>query len=46
VTAGASAPPWLVDRLVEALGGLGPVTTETRTVTEESVRFSLPEAVC
>ena len=46
VTAGASAPPWVVDRLVQALGGLGPVEVETRTVTEETVRFSLPEAVC
>jgi 4-hydroxy-3-methylbut-2-en-1-yl diphosphate reductase len=46
VTAGASAPPWVVDRLIEALAGLGPVEVETRTVAEESVRFSLPEAVC
>lgn len=46
VTAGASAPPWVVDRLVETLAGLGPVTLETRTVAEETVRFSLPEAVC
>jgi 4-hydroxy-3-methylbut-2-enyl diphosphate reductase len=46
VTAGASAPPWVVDRLVATLAGLGPVDVETRTVTEETVRFSLPEAVC
>jgi 4-hydroxy-3-methylbut-2-enyl diphosphate reductase len=45
VTAGASAPPWVVDRLVAALRGLGSVDIRTRTVTAETVRFSLPEAV-
>jgi 4-hydroxy-3-methylbut-2-enyl diphosphate reductase len=46
VTAGASAPPWVVDRLVGALAGLGPVEVRTEVVAEETVRFSLPEAVC
>jgi 4-hydroxy-3-methylbut-2-en-1-yl diphosphate reductase len=45
VTAGASAPPWVVDRLVAALRSLGSVDIRTRTVTAETVRFSLPEAV-
>ncbi|HYZ97393.1 MAG TPA: 4-hydroxy-3-methylbut-2-enyl diphosphate reductase [Acidimicrobiales bacterium] len=45
VTAGASAPSWIVDRVVAALGELGPVEVHTRTVTTETVRFSLPEAV-
>ncbi|HEY8525374.1 MAG TPA: 4-hydroxy-3-methylbut-2-enyl diphosphate reductase [Acidimicrobiales bacterium] len=46
VTAGASAPPWVVERLVEALASLGPIEVETRAVTAETVRFPLPEAVC
>jgi 4-hydroxy-3-methylbut-2-en-1-yl diphosphate reductase len=45
VTAGASAPAWIVDRVVAVLGGLGPVDLRTRTVTAETVRFSLPEEV-
>ena len=45
VTAGASAPPWVVDRLVAALRSLGSVEIQPRTVTAETVRFSLPEAV-
>jgi 4-hydroxy-3-methylbut-2-enyl diphosphate reductase len=45
ITAGASAPPWVVDRLVAALRSLGSVDIRTRTVTAETVRFSLPEAV-
>jgi 4-hydroxy-3-methylbut-2-enyl diphosphate reductase len=45
VTAGASAPPALVDDLVRALSGLGPVTvTESGTLTED-VRFALPREV-
>jgi 4-hydroxy-3-methylbut-2-enyl diphosphate reductase len=45
VTAGASAPPRLVDDLVDALAGLGPTTvTEHRTVTE-NVTFTLPREV-
>jgi 4-hydroxy-3-methylbut-2-en-1-yl diphosphate reductase len=45
VTAGASAPSWIVDRVVATLGGLGPLDIQTRTVTAETVRFSLPEEV-
>jgi 4-hydroxy-3-methylbut-2-en-1-yl diphosphate reductase len=45
VTAGASAPAEIVDRVVAALGGLGTLDTHTRAVTAETVRFSLPEEV-
>ncbi|WP_308188517.1 4-hydroxy-3-methylbut-2-enyl diphosphate reductase [Nocardia spumae] len=45
VTAGASAPPYLVDDLVDALSGLGAVRVRHHTVTEESVRFNLPREV-
>ncbi|WP_424991597.1 4-hydroxy-3-methylbut-2-enyl diphosphate reductase [Nocardia nova] len=45
VTAGASAPPHLVDDLVEALSGLGSVRVRHITVTEENVRFNLPREV-
>ncbi len=42
LTAGASAPPHLVDGVVAALGGLGAVTVDEHRVREESVRFQLP----
>jgi len=42
VTAGASAPDGLVDRVVSALRGLGPVEVDERSVIEESVQFTLP----
>ena len=42
VTAGASAPEALVDRVVSALRGLGPVEVEERSVVEESVQFTVP----
>jgi 4-hydroxy-3-methylbut-2-enyl diphosphate reductase len=42
VTAGASAPPVLVDRLVHALSGLGSVEVEERAVKTENVNFPLP----
>jgi 4-hydroxy-3-methylbut-2-enyl diphosphate reductase len=42
VTAGASAPEVLVDRVLDALGGLGTVAVEERQVTTESMRFTLP----
>jgi 4-hydroxy-3-methylbut-2-en-1-yl diphosphate reductase len=42
VTAGASAPEVLVDRVLDALSGLGSVTVEERQVTAESMRFTLP----
>jgi 4-hydroxy-3-methylbut-2-enyl diphosphate reductase len=45
VTAGASAPAEIVDRVVAALGGLGTLDIRTRAVTAETVRFSLPEEV-
>ena len=45
VTAGASAPPHLVDEIVHCLGGLGPVrATESRLI-EEDVTFALPREV-
>jgi 4-hydroxy-3-methylbut-2-en-1-yl diphosphate reductase len=42
VTAGASAPEVLVERVVGALAGLGPVQVEERSVIDESMRFTLP----
>jgi 4-hydroxy-3-methylbut-2-enyl diphosphate reductase len=45
ITAGASAPPQLVDELVSALSGLGPVTVREEEVIEESVQFTLPKEV-
>ena len=42
VTAGASAPPGLVDEVVAALG---PVTVLERETATESIRFTLPAAV-
>jgi 4-hydroxy-3-methylbut-2-en-1-yl diphosphate reductase len=45
VTAGASAPAEIVDRVVATLGGLGPLDIRARAVTAETVRFSLPEEV-
>jgi 4-hydroxy-3-methylbut-2-enyl diphosphate reductase len=45
VTAGASAPPVLVDRMVHALTGLGAVAASERTTTTENVTFTLPREV-
>ena len=45
MTAGASAPPVLVDRVVGALGRLGPVEIEERAVRAEHVNFPLPVEV-
>ena len=42
VTAGASAPEVLVEQVIGALAGLGPVRVEERNVVEESMRFTLP----
>jgi 4-hydroxy-3-methylbut-2-enyl diphosphate reductase len=42
VTAGASAPPVLVDRVVGALGRLGPIEIQERSVRAEHVNFPLP----
>ncbi|WP_112238269.1 4-hydroxy-3-methylbut-2-enyl diphosphate reductase [Kribbella monticola] len=45
LTAGASAPPRLVDEVVELLGQLGPVEVVERELTRETVHFTLPSAV-
>jgi 4-hydroxy-3-methylbut-2-enyl diphosphate reductase len=45
VSAGASAPPELVAELVAALGGLGRLDVAERSVTTETVRFTLPKEV-
>jgi 4-hydroxy-3-methylbut-2-enyl diphosphate reductase len=45
LTAGASASDALVDRVVGALGGLGPVEVVERSVVTESVHFGLPKEV-
>jgi 4-hydroxy-3-methylbut-2-enyl diphosphate reductase len=45
LTAGASAPPRLVDAVIAALAGLGPVTVVERETTRETVHFTLPSAV-
>ena len=42
VTAGASAPPPLVDEVVDALSGLGAILREDPPGVEESYRFTLP----
>ncbi|SDE44555.1 4-hydroxy-3-methylbut-2-enyl diphosphate reductase [Glycomyces harbinensis] len=43
VTAGASAPPALVDEVVAAIGATGPVEVVERPVTEETQEFLLPQ---
>jgi 4-hydroxy-3-methylbut-2-enyl diphosphate reductase len=45
ITAGASAPPRLVDDLIYALSGLGPVSVHESQVVEEDVHFTLPKEV-
>jgi 4-hydroxy-3-methylbut-2-enyl diphosphate reductase len=45
VTAGASAPPALVERVVGALATLGPMEVEERSVRHEQVNFPLPVEV-
>jgi 4-hydroxy-3-methylbut-2-enyl diphosphate reductase len=45
LTAGASAPEALVQRVIDELAGLGPVEVEDRTVAQESIRFNLPKEV-
>jgi 4-hydroxy-3-methylbut-2-enyl diphosphate reductase len=45
LTAGASAPPSLVDDVVAVLRGLGPLRVEERRVTDENVQFTLPREV-
>jgi 4-hydroxy-3-methylbut-2-en-1-yl diphosphate reductase len=43
ITAGASAPPAVVEEIIAALSGLGPVQTSERVVATESIRFGLPK---
>jgi 4-hydroxy-3-methylbut-2-en-1-yl diphosphate reductase len=45
ITAGASAPPSLVDELVRCLSGLGHITVTERQSVIEDVRFTLPREV-
>jgi 4-hydroxy-3-methylbut-2-enyl diphosphate reductase len=45
LTSGASAPEWLVDRMLTFLADLGATEVETVTLAEENVRFSLPAGV-
>ena len=45
LTAGASAPPAVVEEIVDALRGLGPVDVSERVVTTESIHFGLPREV-
>jgi 4-hydroxy-3-methylbut-2-enyl diphosphate reductase len=45
ITAGASAPPHLVDEVVAALAGLGPVTVRESTAGAENIQFTLPKEV-
>ena len=42
VTSGASAPEWLVDRMIEFLRGQGATEVEELRLTDENVRFSKP----
>ncbi|MCW2539832.1 MAG: hydroxymethylbutenyl pyrophosphate reductase [Frankiales bacterium] len=45
VTAGASAPPGLVDEVVDLLIALGGAQVRERSVTEENLTFTLPKEV-
>ncbi|HEY2327055.1 MAG TPA: 4-hydroxy-3-methylbut-2-enyl diphosphate reductase [Gaiellaceae bacterium] len=45
LTAGASAPEELVQRVISTLEAFGPVTVLDRTVGQESIRFNLPKEV-
>ncbi|WP_079027420.1 4-hydroxy-3-methylbut-2-enyl diphosphate reductase [Streptomyces rimosus] len=45
LTAGASAPPRLVEQVIDSLAGLGAIHVEEREVTQENVQFALPRAV-
>jgi 4-hydroxy-3-methylbut-2-enyl diphosphate reductase len=45
VTSGASAPEWLVERVVEHLKGRGATRVEQLHTVDEDMRFSLPAAV-
>jgi 4-hydroxy-3-methylbut-2-en-1-yl diphosphate reductase len=43
ITAGASAPPRLVDEVIDALRRFGPVRVDVSTVTTETVQFGPPK---
>ncbi|MUL43577.1 4-hydroxy-3-methylbut-2-enyl diphosphate reductase [Streptomonospora sp. PA3] len=45
LTAGASAPPGLVDAVITALRGLGPLTVREYEITRETIHFTLPPQV-
>jgi len=45
LTAGASAPPAVVEDIITALSGLGPVEVTERVITTENIRFGLPKEV-
>jgi 4-hydroxy-3-methylbut-2-enyl diphosphate reductase len=45
ITAGASAPPHLVEELTRCLGGLGRNSVRDSQVADEDVRFTLPREV-
>jgi 4-hydroxy-3-methylbut-2-enyl diphosphate reductase len=45
LTAGASAPPRLVEDVIGALAGLGPVTAAEREITRETIHFTVPSSV-
>ncbi|MEJ3659264.1 4-hydroxy-3-methylbut-2-enyl diphosphate reductase [Actinomycetes bacterium KLBMP 9759] len=45
LTAGASTPPQVVDAVVAALCGLGPVSVEERTTSVETVTFDMPKVM-
>jgi 4-hydroxy-3-methylbut-2-enyl diphosphate reductase len=45
LTAGASAPPYLINTVVDALRGLGPAHVIERQAARESIQFTLPHAV-
>lgn len=45
ITAGASAPPHLVNEVVDALAAFGPVTVAEREVTRETIQFTMPGLV-
>jgi 4-hydroxy-3-methylbut-2-en-1-yl diphosphate reductase len=42
LAAGASAPPSMVDQIMTALSGLGPIQSKEVVVATESVQFGLP----
>jgi 4-hydroxy-3-methylbut-2-enyl diphosphate reductase len=45
ITAGASAPPQLVDELIDTVRAFGPVTVREHVVTTEDLTFTLPKGV-